>query len=163
MIQNGLKLVALFLFASATLIAGSSYTVNTGSQAGTVTDNTTGLKWTRCPLLSSSLPDETSDCSGTPGGFIWADAITACEGLNYAESSTWRLPNVRELQSIVTNYRRYYPQSNPEAFPVVGGDLWSSTTHKNGVSFAWMLYHPFGTIGWRNKNDSKLARCVTGP
>jgi hypothetical protein len=53
---------------------------------GTLTDNVTGLAWQQ----------EDDDVQRN-----WEDAITYCEGLSLAGYSDWRLPNIKELKSIV--------------------------------------------------------------
>jgi hypothetical protein len=53
---------------------------------GTITDLATGLMWTQA--------DSGSD-------LIWEDALAWAEGLNFAGRDDWRLPNSKELQSIV--------------------------------------------------------------
>jgi len=68
--------------------AGAGYGLNSflDNGDGTVTDGTTGLMWQR-------------DDSGE--GVIWEDALAACETLELAGHDDWRLPNAKELQSIV--------------------------------------------------------------
>jgi hypothetical protein len=109
---------------------------------GTVTDKATGLTWTR-------------DDSGKD--LNWADALNYCEGLDLAGFDDWRLPNVKELQSIL-DYSRS-PDTNDSAaidpiFDVsaitseAGGDdypfYWSSTTHTNIRSGDAGSYVSFG-------------------
>ncbi|MHC4472237.1 MAG: Lcl C-terminal domain-containing protein, partial [Planctomycetota bacterium] len=53
---------------------------------GTVTDRATGLTWMKAD-------------SGKP--MTWRKALAYAEGLTFAGKDDWRLPNVRELQSIV--------------------------------------------------------------
>lgn len=53
---------------------------------GTITDEATGLMWTK---------------SDNREGVLWEDALAYCEGLELAGYDDWRLPNAKELQSIV--------------------------------------------------------------
>ena len=53
---------------------------------GTISDSATGLMWQQ-------------DDSGS--GMLWADALTYCESLSTGSYDDWRLPNAKELQSIV--------------------------------------------------------------
>jgi len=67
---------------------GSGYGVN-GFQEngdGTVTDRATGLIWQQ---------------ADSGAGMVWQDALDYCEDLALAGSEDWRLPNPKELQSIV--------------------------------------------------------------
>jgi len=58
--------------------------VNNGN--GTITDNSTGLMWLR-------------DDNGT--GLNWEDALSYAENFQFAGYTDWRLPDAKELQSIV--------------------------------------------------------------
>ncbi len=71
-------------FVRGTSAYGTNDFVNNGD--GTVTDNATGLMWTR-------------DDNGA--AVLWEDALDYAETSSFAGYSDWRLPNVKELQSIV--------------------------------------------------------------
>ena len=80
----------------------------------TVTDNATQLMWQKCSV-SGSEPDDS--CSSFPGIYPWdevegtEDAFTKVAELNqsgFAGYTDWRLPNVKELQSIV-DYGQEWP------------------------------------------------------
>ena len=53
---------------------------------GTVTDNLTGLMWTKNANLS--------------GAQTWTNAVDHCNDMDAYGYTDWRLPNVRELQSL---------------------------------------------------------------
>ena len=102
---------------------------------GTVTDLNTGLMWEKKVEGSGCLHcvnDEfyrwsTADGSGK-SIWDWLDDLNAS---NFAGHSDWRIPNVRELHSIV-----HYGFSSPALDPVFGPSAvayWSSTT-RGGVS-----------------------------
>ncbi|MEE4260096.1 MAG: DUF1566 domain-containing protein [Bacteroidales bacterium] len=111
---------------------------------GTITDNATGLIWTQ-------------DDDGE--GMFWEDALTYAENFEFAGHSDWRLPNAKELQSIV-DYTRAPSVTNSAAIDPVfncsvitdegGGEnypfYWSGTTHANWTdnSGAWGAYVCFG-------------------
>ncbi len=98
---------------------------------GTVSDLATGLTWTQAD-------------SGS--GMNWEAALNYCETLTYAGADNWRLPNVKELQSLV-DYSRSPDATNSAALDPVfqistitneAGQVdypafWSSTTHANLV------------------------------
>jgi len=93
---------------------------------GTVTDICTGLIW------------EKETAPGTY--FDWCLALSYCEGLTLAGHDDWRLPNVRELQSIV-DYGRVRPAIDP-VFGVLGESFcyWSSTsTARSGGRNKWSV------------------------
>lgn len=94
---------------------------------GTITDRSTGLMWTQAD-------------SGE--GMEWRDALAYAEGLELAGHSDWRLPNVKELQSILdytrspetTGSAALDPLFEPTAIQNERGEVdypyyWSGTTH----------------------------------
>ena len=94
---------------------------------GTVRDNLTGLIWTKSADLY--------------GYTILSEALAFCSSLDEGGYTDWRLPNVRELQSLVDygQPRPMLPAGHP--FTELGiGDrwyFWSSTT--NGVESAFCI------------------------
>jgi len=107
---------------------------STGSgQAGTVTDNATGLTWAQ-------------DDSGV--GMDWENALAWVQQMNdqnYLGHNDWRLPNAKELQSIVdyarspdtTGSAAIDPIFNVSTITDGGGQtdypfFWTSTTHLDG-------------------------------
>ena len=69
-------------------VRGESYGENefVDNADGTITDNATGLMWTQMD---------------SEEGIDWENALAYAENSEYAGYSDWRLPNVKELQSIV--------------------------------------------------------------
>jgi Protein of unknown function (DUF1566) len=105
---------------------------------GTVTDNVSGLTW------------EKKTNTNVNEVYTWADALAYVAALNamnggqgFAGYNDWRMPNVRELQSIL-DYGRLQPMIDPTFGPTVGilnfVNFWSSTT-------AVTVYYP-GTSAW---------------
>jgi hypothetical protein len=99
---------------------------------GTVTDNLTGLIWLK-----------NANCFGARN---WTQALSDANTLNSGEcglgdgssEGDWRLPNVRELQSLI-DYGCYSP-ALPSGHPFTGVQsslYWSSTTRAYYTSFAW--------------------------
>lgn len=89
---------------------------------GTVTDRATGLMW-----------QQNDDGKGRD----WKSALAYCSGLRLAGHDDWRLPDVKELQSIV-DYRRSSPAIDPRFFTLrdPNGWFWSSTTHGDNIRMA---------------------------
>jgi hypothetical protein len=108
---------------------------------GTVTDTCTGLMWQK----------DTADVNGSgaiekgfPGDRLaWCDALAYCENLSFAGHEDWRLPNVRELQSIV-DYGR--PGAIDPVFGAVHDWYWSSTTLLWKPYCAWLVDFSFGNV-----------------
>jgi hypothetical protein len=85
----------------------------------TITDQRTGLRWTKC-----SLPASGSLCVAAPEGMSWDAANTACANLNIG-GRQWRMPSKNELQSI-WNLQVSSPTHTP--FNATADKLWTSTT-----------------------------------
>jgi hypothetical protein len=69
------------------------------NQDGTISDEATGLMW----MTADSGHFKVGDVSN--GTLNWKDALSWCENLTFAGHSDWRLPNAKELQSIVDYHR----------------------------------------------------------
>ena len=114
---------------------------------GTVTDITTGLMWHQT---------ETS-------AMTWEKALAFCENLDLAGYHDWRLPNIRELLSLVDDSRRqpsidtaYFPGCRPSIY-------WSSTTYSLYPGFAWYVSFNDGQVhGGGHKGRWNYVRAVRG-
>lgn len=101
---------------------------------GTVTDTRTGLMWKQCPEGQTYAG---GSCSGSSTPMNWVAALTLAKNASFAGYSDWRLPNIKELHSLVEPCRQA-PSLNDTVFS--GNDqrnIWSSTpaTHPN-IPFA---------------------------
>ena len=112
---------------------------------GTVTDITTGLMWQQREAKAMT----------------WEKALAYCESLDVAGYSDWRLPNIRELLSLVDDSLRdpsidtdYFPGCRPSIY-------WSSTTHSLYVGFAWHIGFDDGRVrGGGHKGRRYYLRAV---
>lgn len=129
----------------------TSYGINDfqDNSDGTITDNATGLMWTK-------------DDSGE--GLNWAGALDYAYNATAAGYDDWRLPNAKELQSIVdytrspqtTSSAAIDPMFNVTAITDEGGETnypfyWSNTTHANytdqpGTAAAYVAFGE--ALGW---------------
>jgi len=133
---------------------------------GTINDEATGLMWMSEDSGNFNI-GENSD-----GALSWEEALTWAEGLEYAGYDDWRLPNAKELQSIL-DYSRSLDTTNSAAIDPLfetteikdeGGNknygfYWSSTTHleKNNQGGA-AVYVAFGeTLGFMQFPNSSEA------
>ena len=96
---------------------------------GTVTDNVTGLMW------QQEDDDTTRE---------WEDAITYCESLSLAGHTNWRLPNIKELKSIV-DYNKIVPAINTTYFPNTNYGYPPFTFYWSSSTF---VFPPFNTMAW---------------
>ncbi len=125
---------------------------------GTITDKATGLTWMQ--LDSGHLKaGESKD-----GKLNWEQALEWAENLEYAGHDDWRLPNIKELQSIV-DYTRSPDTTNSAAIdpmfrvtPIRDAQgetnypfYWSGTTHlRDGGQGSGGCYFAFGrSQGWK--------------
>ena len=125
--------VALCLLSSMAMaecvdnIVPTTPTDNFDISAGTVLDAKTGLMWKQCAEGLSG-----DDCEeGEADTLTWADALEQVETLNsdggFAEHTDWRLPNIKELQTLVEE-RCEGPARNEDVFPGdYASQLWSSS------------------------------------
>jgi hypothetical protein len=108
---------------------------------GTVTDNLTGLIWLK-----------NANCFT---GVTWANALSDCNllasgscGLTDSSSAGyWRLPNVKELLSLIDydNYNPALPTGHP--FTGVQSDFyWSATTSAHSSIDAWAVHMDYGNM-----------------
>ena len=111
---------------------------------GTITDLATGLMWQK-------------DDSGA--GKNWEDALSYAENLTLAGHDDWRLPNAKELQSIIDYTRAPDATDSAKRSPAIDpvfditnigtpedpdyGYFWSGTTHADGNRY-WGVYLAFG-------------------
>ncbi len=120
-----------------------------GNGDGTITDNATGLIW---------LQEET-------GTKTWLDALVHCENLEFPSGiNDWRLPDVKELESITVD-SRINPATDQAIFTGVSqGVYWSSTTSVATAplnpSYAWGVSFGNGDVITRAKDQLLSARCV---
>ncbi len=166
----------LLIFSFTCLYSAKVYRV---LSRGMVRDNSTNLIWTRCPIGEDNKPIYDFKCHGTKKSFTWQEAIEVCNNLVYEGRSDWRLPNIKELESIVYSHHyssgnQYCSQINEEAFPNVitdsecldfwkDGHFWSSTTKKD-ANWVGFVDFKLGNTGFSPQiSEGKYVRCVTGP
>jgi len=129
-------------------VRGPAYGINqfVDNGDGTITDRATGLIWTK------------ADSGKTMN---WQEALRHAEDLEYAGHDDWRLPNVKELQTIV-DYSRAPDARNPSARgtaidPIFRNTeteswFWTSTTHiENQFGYYVCFGQAFSAREWNGK------------
>lgn len=120
---------------------------------GTVTDKKTGLMWKVC---SEGRNWRAGACAGILHSFDWQDALDHAQSVRYLGYSDWRLPNMKELSSIV-EYQCYNPSINLSIFPrTPARSFWSSSPSDDTVNFY------FGGSSTTSKDYSAYVRLVRG-
>jgi len=125
---------------------------------GTVTDNLTGLMWTKNAHLPASAK-------------TWQEALNYIAGMNGGAGTfgytDWRLPHIRELHSLIDFGEDVpaLPQGHP--FMNVQMDLqfdyyWSATTYESYSGGAWVVRMFDGYLNGHYKTSSYFLWPVRG-
>ena len=126
------------------------------NEDGTVRDNLTGLIWLK-----------NANCFGTR---TWEQAVSDYSGLasgscGLTDSSSvgqWRLPSIKELESLIdfSNFAPALPSGHPFN-NVSANNYWSSTTFALSTGNVWVVNMGFGD---RSEGEYKLNDyCVVWP
>ncbi len=150
---------------------------------GTVTDLRTGLMWEKKCAGCGRLHDSSRDMVWTSDGrqptiWEWLASVNSEGDTGFAGYTDWRIPNVKELQSIL-DYERF----NPAVGPALDGEscglgctaladprcsctrmssYWSSTTCPGQASSAIIVSFNLGLVGTRPKDGFAFVRAVRG-
>jgi hypothetical protein len=145
---------------------------------GTITDLNTGLMWEK-KSNDSSLHDRDNTYYWSGNGtqetiWDWLDDVNAQGGTGFAGYGDWRIPNAKELQSII-DYGRYNPSVDPmfstscplgctvQTCSCTGAlQHWSSTTVTFNSRLAWSVGFYLGDLLNTNKGNSLCVRAVRG-
>lgn len=114
--------------------SGPRFTGGIGATADCVTDNLTGLMWAR----NANLPAAT---------LTWQQALDFANSLSLCGFTDWRLPNAKELRSLV-NYgaTNNTVVLNIQGFYNVQEHYWSSTSYAGRPDYAWYVYMNVGSV-----------------
>ncbi len=114
---------------------------------GTIADNYTGLIWQKVQ---------------NPVTLTWEEALGYAAGLSLAGKMDWRVPNIRELQSL-NDEKLVMPSFNKIFFPnILSGNFWSSTSQVNATTRAWDLNVDYGIVSYSDKTIRENVLCVRG-
>jgi len=140
------KMTILLLMTVLMSVGAVAHAALTDNGNGTVTDSRTGLIWEQ----------------GEPGAMTWGAALSYCEGRNLGGSTSWRLPNIKELESL-TDDTRWNPSIDTSKFPnAYASYYWSSTSFAGNPGSAWYVDFDLGYVNAANKNSAFYVRCVRG-
>jgi len=101
----------------------TDYGFNAFSDNGdnTVSDDATGLMWQQDDIDSVN----------------WDDAVAQCEASTTASYSDWRLPDAKELQSIVDYSRSPDTDNQPAIDPIFNASSFNNEAGENDWGFYW--------------------------
>ena len=126
----------------------------------TVSDQHSGLTWMRCPVgynwQENSLACE--DSIGEAQVFTWQEALQYASNFAQISHQAWRLPNTKELESLV-NRRRHSPALDTAIFSELEVlTQWSATPATDGNS--WTINFREGTHLSASMGNSYTIRLV---
>jgi hypothetical protein len=128
----------------------SQYVINEhfkDNSDGTITDYNTGLIWQKMQPSST---------------MTWEEALNYASTLSLAGSSGWRLPNIKEIQSL-NDPKLFKPSFNKAYFPnILSGNFWSSTSQVNAPAKAWDIDIDYGIVSYSDKTLKENVLCVRG-
>jgi hypothetical protein len=141
-------------------------TGTTGTTGATVvvTDTLTGLVWLQdANCIANQYPGFDNDGTSGDGRVTWQHALDFVAGMTATGSysncaagfSDWRLPNVRELLSLI-DHGEFQP-ALPDGHPftnVQWSRYWSSTTYAYGTADAYYLALGDSLVNVNNKTNT---------
>ncbi|RME24782.1 MAG: DUF1566 domain-containing protein, partial [Candidatus Zixiibacteriota bacterium] len=133
--------LGLALCVNGASVADSTAGRFQGSGQATVIDSFTGLEW-----------QQQSDNIGRS----WQAGLSYCEQLTLAEYDDWRLPDRRELLSIVD----FSNTALPAQFSGPSGYYVSSSSWAAARNYYWAIYFPSGLAYESPKIATSFVRCV---
>lgn len=121
-------------------------------------DNVTGLMWE----VKTTTAPRSKDLT-----YTWADAnayVATINAANLCNGNDWRLPTVKELESIVDFSsdnlvaridKTYFPNTSPE-------NTWTSNKVANYPSYVWTVYFAEGNTNFKTTDNKYAVRLVRG-
>ncbi len=136
---------------------------------GIISDPKTGLEWKKCSegLTFESGTNTCDDTAPTADKeFTWQAALQRAQAVNAGTAgeklgqADWRVPNIRELRSIVER-SCFSPAINITVFPAtLIIRYWSSSSYASSSSNAFNIVFNFGDDGVKGKLDNYPVRLV---
>jgi hypothetical protein len=134
-----------------------------------ITDNLTGIVWApNGNLMSMRDPHWEKQGPASDGTVTWQHALDYVAKLNaenYLGHNDWRLPNSKELRSLVNNAQlNTAAWLNNQGFTnAQAGDFyWSSTSFVNNAVRAWVVDMTYGNTNYFNKSNNHYVWPVRG-
>ena len=141
------------------------------NEDGTVTDRYTALMWQRCPVgfalddagTPQDMSDDTCNDTGVGAARTWQTSLQEAQDDTGSGRDDWRLPNVKELESLTTACA--VPALEADVFPDTPVDLafWTSTPNQDprtDESAAWQVHFANGELASRGRGFRAYRRLV---
>jgi hypothetical protein len=119
---------------------------------GTYYDTATGLTWMRC-MVGQTWANGTCTGAATTHTFDQATAMTG--KVSFAGENDWRVPNIRELLSLV-NYTNVSGPFNKTIFPSNGGSGAWSSSRGDAYGSVFNLETSVGMFGLSSIGDTQI-------
>jgi len=136
----------------------------TDNTDGTISDPESGLIWKKCSE-GQSWSSAGNNCTGIADDYNWqaalqrAQAVNTGTGENFSQSD-WRVPNIKELASIV-ELRCNNPAINNTVFPAtLSSVFWSSSPYAPSSNSAWGVSFNIGIDDVNVKSNGNRVRLV---
>lgn len=114
---------------------------------GTILDLKTNLLWQQ---------------EGPKKEMTWQEAKEYCKSLSLGGYTDWRLPNKKELSSLIN--KRHKPTIHPVFQCYDDGWYWSSTSFAGFPVYAWFIYFSVGHVSFGGKGSQCYVFAVrSGP
>lgn len=138
---------------------GETFGVLSDNGDGTVTDPRSGLMWDQCSIGQYNG----SQCQGLPQDMTWQQALQRVQVLNqsgWRGHSDWRLPNVKELASLVRRDGSRPAIDTTRLVNTPDMAYWTSTSNWHVVRMAWAVFFGEGTVFPMDKTALARMRVV---
>ncbi len=114
---------------------------------GTIKDNYTGLVWQKNQAVDS---------------MTWEQALAYANTFTLAGKTDWRIPNIKELQSLNMVNKMNPSFDNTFFTGIHTGNFWSSTSMYNTPTQAWDIHTGYGIVSYHNKIVKDYVLLVRG-
>ena len=125
--------------------------------SGSVLHTPTDLVWKRC---AEGQTWDGSTCDGEAVKYTWQEALKLAQEASDEDLLGWRLPNVKELASVVERMC-VRPAINTTLFPETpSDDFWTSTPSADDPERAWVVAFFNASHSIKEKNRYVYVRLV---
>jgi len=123
---------------------------------GTITDNYTKLMWAKCTQGNTG-----KDClSGNQSIKDYPESREDCNNLKLASKTGWRLPTLKELESIIST-GFFSPAINKTFFPNTSSDpYWTITSPSQYFVSKFVVSFLDGNVYIKEDGNTAKTRCV---